>query len=167
MDWYDWVTLVIMAVVIIAQTVRGIRAGGIGVPLFEAAGGVVAAVATTAVSRGVADATHLNEGTVMFVLFLAFLALAFVVAHWLSALVPLPFQSLDGILSVLCGLVLAWAVGHMFLRIMIGSEEGEMAQAIVYSPVAREVFQFRTWNELMQMLFGATADPSFKPTEGQ
>jgi hypothetical protein len=164
-DWYDWVTLVIMAVVVIAQTLRGIRAGGIGVPLFEAAGGVVAAVATTAVSHGIADSTHLNEGTVMFVLFIAFLALALVVAHWLSALAPLPFQSLDGILSVFCGLVLAWAIAHMFLRIMMGSEGGQSADMIASSPVAREVFQFRTWNSLMRLLFKANANPSFDPTE--
>jgi hypothetical protein len=165
MDWYDWVTLVIMAVVIIAQTVRGIRAGGIGVPLFEAAGGVVAAVAATEISPGVAGALRFSESTVMFVLFLAFLGLAFVVAHWLAALSPLPFQSFDGVLSFFFGLVLAWAVAHMFLRIMMGSEGSQSADMIASSPVAREVFQFRTWNELMQLLFRAKAGQDFDPTE--
>ena len=35
MNWYDWVTLVIMTAVTIIQTVRGIRAGGVGLPLFR------------------------------------------------------------------------------------------------------------------------------------
>ena len=158
--------MAIMAIVTIVQTIRGIRAGGVGRPLFEAAGGVVAAAAATALSHGVAGAIHFNESTVMFVLFFAFLAVAFVVAHWLAALAALSFQSFDGVLSLLFGLVLAWAVAHMFLRIMIGSAEGETAQAIANSPVAREVFQFRTWNALIRLLFKAKAGPDFEPTEG-
>jgi hypothetical protein len=165
MDWHDWVTLVIMAAVTVIQTVRGVRAGGVGLPLFEAAGGVVAAVATTALSRGVAGALHFDESTVMFVLFIVFLALGFVVARWLFALTALSFQSLDGVLSLLCGLAMAWAVGHMFLRIMIGSAGGEYAEIIANSPVAREVYQFRTWNALMHLLFQAKGS-DIEPTEG-
>jgi hypothetical protein len=166
MDWYDWVTLAIMAIVTTVQTMRGVRSGGVGLSLFEAAGGVVAAVAATELSSGVSGALRFSESTVMFVLFLAFLALALVVAHWLAALSPLPFQSFDGVLSFFFGLVLALAVAHMFLRIMIGSAEGETAQAIANSPVAREVFQFQTWNELMRLLFRAKSGPGFDPTEG-
>jgi len=166
MSWYDWMTLLIMATVTIVQTVRGIRAGGVGLPLFEAVGGVLAAAAATMLSNGVAGAIHSQESTVMFVLFIVFLALAFLVAHWLFAMTALSFQSLDGILSLFCGLVMAWAVAHMFLRIMIGSAEGDAAEAIANSPVAREVFQFRTLNELMRLLFKAKAGPDLGPTEG-
>jgi hypothetical protein len=166
MNWYDWVTLVIMAAVTIIQTVRGIRAGGVGLPFFEAAGVVVAAAAATSLAHGLAGAIRSQESTVMLVLFIVFSVLAFFVARWLFALTALSFQSLDGILSLLCGLLAAWAVAHMFLRIMIGSEGGESAEAIANSPVAREVFQFRTWNELIRVLFKVKAGPDFDPTEG-
>ena len=166
MNWYDWITLVIMALVTIIQTVRGIRAGGFGLPLFEAAGVVVAAAAAASSAHGLAGAIHFQEGTVMLALFIAFSVLAFIVARWLFALTTLSFQSLDGILSLLCGLVMAWAVAHMFLRIMIGSAEGESVEAIANSPVAREVFQFRTWNALMRLLFNVKVGSDFDPTEG-
>ena len=163
MNWHDWVTLVIMVTVIVVQTIRGSKAAA-GLPMFEAAGGVVAAAAATAFSPGLAGAIHASEYTVMFVLFIAFLVVAFILAHWLFAMTGVSFQSLDGVFSLFFGLVLAWAVAHMFLRIMIGSAEGESAQAIANSPVAREVFQFRTWNALMRLLFKAKAsdiDPDF------
>lgn len=163
MEWHDLVALAIMVTVVVVQTIRGTRAAG-GLPLFEAAGGVIAAAAAASFAPGLAGATHVSEYTVMFVLFVAFLALAFLLAHWLFAMTALSFQSLDGIISLVCGLVLAWAVAHMFLRIMVGSAEGESAQAIANSPVAREVFQFRTWNALMRLLFGTKApdiDPDF------
>jgi hypothetical protein len=155
-----------MAAVAVGQTIRGVKSGGVGLPLFEAAGGVVAAVAATELSHSVAGALHFSESTVMFVLFLVFSALAFIVAHWLAAIWVLSFETLNGALSLLFGLVLAWAVAHMFLRIMIGSAEGDAADAIANSPVAREVFQFRTWNALLRLLFKAKAGPGFDPTEG-
>lgn len=155
MNWYDWLTLVIMALVTFIQTIRGIRAGGFGLPLFEAAGVVVAAVAATSFARGLAGALHSRESTAMFVLFIAFSFAAFVVARWLFALTALTFHSFDGILSVSCGLVMAWAVAHMFLKIMIGSADSESPDVVANSPVAREVLQFRTWNALLRLLFKA------------
>ena len=164
MSWYDWVTVVIMLTVIVIQTMRGSKAGA-GLALFEAAGVVIAVVAATAFSHGLAGMIHVREDTVMFVLFIAFLALAFIVARWLFALTALSFQSLDGIFSLLFGVVMAWAVANMFLRIMMASEGGESAEVMANSPVAREVFQFRTWNALLRLLFKAKAGPDFDPTE--
>jgi len=156
MYWYDWVTLAIMVTVIVVQTIRGSKTSG-GLMMFEAAGGVIAAAAATALAPGLADAIHASQHTVLFVLFGAFLVLAYLLAHWLYAVIGLSFHSLDGILSLFFGFVLAWAVAHMFLRIMIGSAEGESAQVIANSPVAREVFQFRSWNSLLQLLFKTKA----------
>ena len=166
MEWYDWVVLAIMAVVTVVQTMRGIRAGGFGLPLFETAGVVVAVAATTAFGRGLAEQIRVNQGTVMFALFVAFSLAAFFVARYLFALTQLTFQSLDGILSVLCGFVMAWAVAHMFLRIMIGSEGGQTADMLVGSPIAREILQFRTWNALIRLLLNTQAGPTVDPDLG-
>jgi hypothetical protein len=166
MSWYDYITLVIMAVVTIVQTVRGIRAGSMGLPLFEAAGVVVAAAAATALAHTFAGPIQARDTTVMLVLFIVFTVLAFFVARWLYALTALSLHPFDGILSVLCGLVMAWAVAHMFLRIMVGSAEGESADIIANSPIAREVYQFQSWNALMRLLFKTKAAPDFDPTEG-
>ena len=167
MSWYDWITLVIMAVVTIIQTVRGSRAGR-GVPLFEAAGVVVAAAAAAAFAHGVAGPIHASDNTVMLALFILFSVLAFFVARWLFTLTGLSFQSLDGLFSFLFGFVLAWTVAHMVLRIIIMSQggNGEVAAQMVNSPVAREVYQFRTWNALVRLLFKAKLAPDFNPDEG-
>ncbi len=163
MSWVDGMTLALMALVTVVQTVRGVRAGGMGLPFFEAAGVIVAAVAATSLSHELAGSLHVNESTLLLVLFILLSVLAFVLARWLFALTALSFQSLDGILSCLCALVMAWTVGHMFLRIMIGSADSEYVEAIANSPVAREVLRFRSWHALMRLLFKAKAGPEIDP----
>jgi hypothetical protein len=165
MNWYDWITLVIMALVTVIQTVRGVRAGGMGLPLFEAAGVVLAAVAATAFAHTLAGPIQARDTTMMLVLFIVFSVLAFFVARWLFELTALALQPYDGIFSVLCGLVMAWAVAHMFLRIMVGSAGSESADIIANSPIAREVYQFQSWKALMRLLFNK-AGPDFDPTQG-
>jgi fructose-1,6-bisphosphatase/inositol monophosphatase family enzyme len=58
-----------------------------------------------------------------------------------------------------------WVIAHMVLRIIIMSqgEHGAVAEAMVNAPIAREVYQFRTWNALMQLLFKAKLGPDFNP----
>jgi hypothetical protein len=168
MHWYDWMTLVIVVGGTIIQTVRGGRAGGMGLPLFEAVGVVVAAVGATAFTRGLAGVIHASESVVLLALFLIFSFFAFVIARWLFTLTALSFQSLDGLFSFLFGFVLAWTVAHMVLRIVIMSQggNGEVAAQMASSPVAREVYQFRTWNALMRLLFKARLAPEFNPDQG-
>lgn len=168
MHWYDWMTLVIVVGGAIVQTVRGSKAGGMGLPLFEAGGVVVAAVGATAFTHGLADLIHVSESVVLLALFLALSVLALIVARWLFTLTALSFESLDGLFSFLFGLVLAWTVAHMVLRILIMSQggNGEIAAQMANSPVAREVYQFRIWNALIQMLFKARLAPEFDPDQG-
>lgn len=168
MHWYEWMTLAIIVVVTIVQTVRGVKAGGMGLPLFEAAGVIVAAVAATSFSHGLANAIQMRESTVLLALFIAFAVVGFIVARWLFALTDLSFQSLDGFFSFIFGLILAWTIAHMFLRIMISAQglNGEIAANLARTPVAREIFQFRTWNALMRLLFKAKLSPDFNPDIG-
>jgi hypothetical protein len=168
MHWYDWMTLGIVVGGTIIQTVRGSKAGGMGLPLFEAGGVVVAAVGATAFTHGLAERIHVSESVVLLVLFLVFSIVSFGLARWLFNLTALSFESFDGILSFIFGLVLAWTVAHMVLRIVIMSQggNGEVATQMDVSPVAREVYQFRTWNALMKLLFKAKLGPDFNPDEG-
>jgi len=168
MHWFDWMTLVIVVGGTIIQTVRGSKAGGMGLPMFEAAGVVVAAVASTALYRGLAGIIHVSEGVVLLVLFLGLSVLAFIIGRWLFTVTGLSFQSLDGFFSLMFGLALAWVVAHMVLRIVYVSQggNGELAAQMASSPVAREVYQFRTWNALMRLLFKAKLGPDFDPDVG-
>jgi hypothetical protein len=168
MHWYDWMTLAIVVGGTIIQTVRGSKAGGMGLPLFEAGGVIVAAVGSTAFTHGLAVMIHVSESVVLLVLFLVFSVVGFIVARWLFTLTGMSFQSLDGLFSFLFGFVLAWTVAHMVLRIVIMSQggNGEVAAQMVNSPVAREVYQFRTWNALVRLLFKAKLAPDFNPDEG-
>lgn len=168
MHWYDWMTLAIVVVLTIVQTVRGSRAGGMGLPLFEALGVVASAVGATAFTHGLAGMIHVSESVVLLVLFLVFSGVSFIIARWLFTLTALSFESFDGLLSFFFGLVLAWTVANMVLRIVIMSQggNGEVATQMVNSPVAREVYQFRTWNALMKLLFKAKLGPDFNPDEG-
>ncbi|HTW90259.1 MAG TPA: hypothetical protein VMH22_00930 [bacterium] len=168
MHWYEWMTLAIIVTVTIIQTVRGIKAGGMGLPLFEAIGVVVAAVASTSFSPGLAGEIHVRESTVMLALFIALAVVAFMVARWLFTVTTFSSQSLDGFFSCMFGLVMAWTMAHMFLRIMISSQglDGEIATNMATLSVVREVFEFRTWNALMRLLFRAKLSPDMNPDVG-
>jgi len=168
MHWYDWMTLAIVVVVAVLQTIRGTKAGGMGLPLFEAAGVVVAAVASTAFTPALAGMIHVREIIVMLVLFAVLVALAFIIGRWLFTLTSLSFESMDGLFSFMFGIVMGWAIAHMVLRIVMVSQgsNGELATGMAASPVAREVFSFRTWNALMRLLFKAKLGPDFDPDVG-
>ena len=161
MHWYDWTSLAIIVVLTIVQTVRGVKAGGLGLPLFEAGAVVVAAVGATSFYHGVAGSLHINESVALMSLFIGFALVGLVLARWLFALTGITFQSLDGFFSFMFGLVLAWTVAHMFLRIMMTAQgiNGEIAANLAGSPVSREIYEFHTWNAIMRLLFKAKLAP--------
>ena len=168
MHWFDWVTLGILVVVTVVQMVRGSRMGGMGVPMFEGLGLVVSAVGATTLSGPLAGVLSMQKSVVMIILFLVFAVLAFVVAHWLFSLTGWSMQSMDGFFSFVFGLVGAWAIANMVLRIILASQpmNGELAMHAADSPIFREVFQFRTWNALMRLLFRAKLGPDIDPDVG-
>ena len=159
--WYDWTALLIIAAGTIIQIARG-RKAGFGLPLFEAAGGVVAAVAATAVSRSLAEAIRVHQGVLLIVLFLVFAGIALIVADWLFALTGWSPRSRDGVYSILFGLVLGWVVAHVFLGMVVAAQGANgVATEMAYAPVAREVYQFRTWNAVMRLFTPARHSPDF------
>jgi hypothetical protein len=161
-QWYDWVALLIIAASTIIQIVRGSKVG-FGLPLFEAAGAVVAAVAATAFSRGLAGVISVHQGVILPVLFVVFAGIALIVARWLFALTGWSFKSYDGAYSILFGLVLGWAIAHVFLGSVVASQGANgVATQMAHAPVAREVYQFRTWNALMRLLTTAKHGPDFQ-----
>jgi len=168
MQLYDWMSLGIVVGVAIIQTVRGVKAGGLGLPMFEAAGLIVAAVGATKLAGPLGASLHVRAGTVMIVLFLVFGVLAFVLGRWLFSVTGTSFQSLDGFFSFVFGLVAGWTVAYMVLRIIIESQgaNGALASVAATSPVVREVYLFHTWNKIMAVLFRAKLGPEFNPDVG-
>jgi hypothetical protein len=170
MHWFDWMTLAIVVGVAIIQTIRGSKAGGMGLPAFEAFGLIVAAVVSAKLSAPLAGMMHMNVSTLMIVLFLAFGILAFMAGRWLFSLTGWSFQSMDGFFSFMFGLAAGWTIAYMVLRIIIDSQGtgSEVMAAIrnANAPVAREVFTFRTWNALLGLLFKAKLGPDVDPNVG-
>jgi hypothetical protein len=163
MHWYDWLALLVLAVVTVTQVVRGSKAG-FGLTLLEAAAAAVVAVLATWLGTGLANLIRLNTGLVLLVVFLILAFPALVAARWLFALTGWSFRSHDGAYSIIFGLALGWVVAHMLLRVIVGVQgpRGDLAKHITAMPVAREVFQFRTWNALTSLLFTARHGPAYE-----
>lgn len=168
MHWFDWMALGIVVVVAITEMVRANKSGGMGLALFDAAGVVVAAVAATKLSGGLAATLHMHVSTVTLVLFALLTVLGLIIAYWLFGLTGWTFQSMDGFLSLVFGVVTGWAVANMVLRIIMQSQggTGEVASLIASSPIGREIFTFRTWNAIMKVLFRAKLGPEIDPDVG-
>lgn len=168
MYWFDWMTLAVVMGVAIIQTVRGVKAGGMGLPLFESAGLIVAAVASTNLSGGISESLRVPRPTIIIVLFLALAIGAFILGRWFFTVTNLSFESLDGFLSFVFGLVSGWTVAHMLLRVIVELQgpSGVVAELMPNAPIGREVFLFRGWNWLVQLLFKARLAPEFNPDVG-
>jgi len=71
-------------------------------------------------------------------------------------------DSFDGGLSFLFGIACGWVIANMVLRIIILQQGpfGEVIEMMPNAPVAREVFQFRLWNSLINQLFDVNLGPS-------
>jgi len=154
--------LLIIAASTIIQVVRGSKEG-FGLPLFEAAGAVVAAVAATALSRWLTGVIHVHQGVVLPVLFFVLAGIALIVARWLFTLTGWSFRSYDGACSIPFGLGLGWAIAYVFLGIVVAAQGANgVATQIAHAPVAREVYQFRTWNALTRPFVTAKHGPDFE-----
>ncbi len=165
MFWYDWMCLGIVLGMAIIQTIRTSNAGGMGLTLFELAGLIVAAVGATNLSPGLAQVIGVQPLVVMVVLFVVLAIMAFVLARWLFGLTGWSFESLDGFFGFVWGFGAGWVIAHMVMRVLITSQgpEGVIATNIANAPIAREVFNFKTWNALMNLLFKARLGPDFNP----
>ncbi len=168
MQWFDWMALGIVVVVAIAETVRASKAGGMGLALFDAAGLIAAAVAATKFCGGLAEMLRMQVATVLIVLFAVLAVLAFIVGYWLYGLTGWTFQSLDGFFSFIFGIASGWAIANIVLRVIILSqgENGAVSSMMASAPIAREIYTFKTWNALIQLLFKAKVGPEFDPDVG-
>jgi hypothetical protein len=145
----------------VIQVRRGSKAG-FGLPLFEAAGAVAAAVAAAALSRRLAGTIHVNQGVALPVLFTLFAGVALIFADWLFALTGWSFKSHGGAFSIPFGLVLGWVTAYVFLGIIVAAQGANgVATEMAHAPVAREVYQFRTWNALLRLFTAARHGPDF------
>lgn len=165
MFWYDWMALGVVLGVAIIQTVRTSKAGGMGLTLFEFGGLVVAAVGAVNLSGSLAELIGVQRLVMMVILFVVFAVIGFIVARWLFGLTGWSFESLDGFFGFVWGFGAGVVIAHMILRLIIESQgpNGAVAENLVNAPIAREVFYFKTWNALMNLLFKAKLGPDFNP----
>jgi len=169
MYWFDWMTLGIVVVVTLVETLRSMKAGGMGQAIFDGAGLVVAAVAATTFAKPLSLLVGIEKWIVMLVIFGVLGIGAFILGRYLFNLTQWSFQSMDGVFSAIGGLVGAWAIGHMVLRIIIekqGGMTGAVGALLQNAVVAREVYFFNGWNWLVHLLFRARLGPDFNPDVG-
>ncbi|MGQ9678515.1 MAG: hypothetical protein ACUVUD_04465 [bacterium] len=165
MWWFDWMALAVVLGGGIIQTLRTSKAGGMGLTLFEFGGLIVAALGAVNLSGSFAQVLGMQRIVMMVVLFIVFSVIGFVIARWFFGLTGWSFESLDGFFGFVWGVGAGVVVAHMVLRVMIESQgpNGSIATNLVNAPIAREVFYFKTWNALLNLLFKAKLGPDFNP----
>lgn len=176
MKSYDWVCIGIMLVGAIVQAIRASKSGGMGLPLFEALGVIVAAVGANKLGPMFGLAMHVQAWIVMLVIFVVLSVVAFLVARWLFSILAWSFESMDALFGALWGVVLGWAVASVVLHVVVEIQGPGGALAAVamnpeaevraQMPIVNEVLNFRTWKALMGLLFKAKLGPEFNPDIG-
>lgn len=161
MYWFDWMTLGIVLVVAVLETIRANNSGGFGQALFDALGLVVAALGSTWLAGPLAGLLGGRQWVLTLIIFVVLSVGALAVARMLFSATEWSSDSFGGLLSFIFGLACGWVIANMVLRIVIQSqgESGEVIALMSGAPVAREVFQFRLWNMLMNSLFDLNLGP--------
>ncbi|MFO7676280.1 MAG: hypothetical protein R6X12_08205 [bacterium] len=161
MQWFDWMTLIVVFVVAGLETIRARSSGGFGQALFDALCFVVAAVGGTWLAGPIASLLGIDKWIATLAIFVVLGFGALIVGRMLFSITEWSSDSFDGGLCFLFGIACGWIVANMVLRIIIQQQGdlGEVAELLPQAPVAREVFQFRLWNILMQQLFHINLGP--------
>ncbi len=139
-----------------------------GLTLFEMIGLVASGVAANTFSPPIAQLIGVPPVVVLIVLFIGLMVLSLIFARWLFGLTGWTFGSLDGFFGFVWGFVTGWVIAHMILRVVITSQgpQGAVAMNILNAPLAREVYYFKTWNAIMNLLFKVRLGPEFNPDIG-
>jgi hypothetical protein len=168
----------IVAVAAIVQSIRGAKAGGMGLPLFEACGVIVAGVGATKLygPLGLAFGMGNNKWVMLIVLFVVISVIGFLVARWLFSILGWSFESMNALMSFFWGIAAGWVIANVVLRVIIeiqGGPSGAVGAVVLgpeearaQAPIANEIMNFRTWNALMRLLFKARLGPDFNPDVG-
>ncbi|HDR00457.1 MAG TPA: hypothetical protein ENN51_09275 [candidate division WOR-3 bacterium] len=161
MLWFDWMTLGIVLVVAVVETIRARNSGGFGQALFDALGLVIAALGSTWLAGPIADTLGAAKWVITLVAFAILAVGALAGARTVFSAFEWSSDSFDGGLSFLFGVACGWVIANMVLRIIVlkQGDIGEVAMMMPNAPVAREVFQFRTWNILMNRFFKLNLGP--------
>ncbi|MBM3314538.1 CvpA family protein [candidate division WOR-3 bacterium] len=178
MMWYDWMCLGIVLAAAITQSIRGTKAGGMGLPLFEALGIIVAGFAATKLYAPLGRALGLgdNKWIALIAIFVVLCVVAFLVARWLFTILSWSFESMNAMFSFLWGVAAGWVIANVALRVVIeiqGGATGAVGAIVLGSeevrrqaPIANEIMNFRTWHAIMRLLFKAKLGPDFNPDVG-
>lgn len=155
MKWFDWLSVAIVLVMAIIQTIRTSKAGSMSLTFFEMGGLIVAAFGANVFAGPLAQATGIQRVIVLIVLFLIFAMLGLVFAHWLFAITGWSFAPFDSFFGFIWGVAAGWVIAHMVLRIIIEYQgpKGAIASTIANAPIGKEIYYFKGWNAVMNFLF--------------
>lgn len=161
MQWFDWMSLGIILVVAVLETIRARNSGGFGQALFDALGLITAAVGSTWLAGPVANLLGAQKWIFTLGIFVLLAIGSLIVSRVLFSAAEWSSDSFDGVLSFTFGVACGWVITNMTLRVLIQQQGdlGDVSQMMHNAPVAREVFRFRLWNMLLRQLFNINLGP--------
>lgn len=143
MNWVDYLTLFVMIAIIIISTLRGRH--GVGLALFD----TVAAVAATWVAHHfyvrLSNSLHISTALAYVLLFAVAASALFFATGKLHTATQLEFPPFDPLISMVLGIVAAWAMAFALLEI-IGEavpDDSPTIDRIAESRVATQILTFR------------------------
>lgn len=149
----DWVGIAVLATGTAVQFLRGIR--DFSRVFYETVLLVLAVWGVNSVHRSVAGLLKLDPLLTYVGLFLLAFAAALLLALLLNGALCFGLGAFNYLLALVAGLVSAYAVGHVFFRVLLnflGRSDPGFVQQVARSWVARELLFFRTWVEVLALL---------------
>ena len=161
MQWFDWMTAGIILAVAIVEFVRARTSGGFGQVLFDAIALIIAALGSTWLAQPLGSVIGGERWLLTLILFAVLSIGVLIISRVLFSFTEWSSDSFDSLLSILFGIACGWIIANMVLRIIIlkQGDLGPVNAMMANAPIAREVFQFRLWNSLIEWFSNLNLGP--------
>lgn len=159
MKFLDILILFFILIVAIIQAIRG--KNGIGKPLFEMIAFILALVISNRYKESLSGLIKLDVCWAFLISFVILLIIFIYLAYLLFNITEWSWGSFDSFFSFLFGIAIGWVICYFvikFLYLRYG-EHSDIGFILSSSSVANEIYHFKAFNKLAELLYKARLMP--------
>ncbi|MEO0097238.1 MAG: CvpA family protein [candidate division WOR-3 bacterium] len=159
MNFLDVLIPFFILIVAIIQAIRG-RAG-MGKPLFEMVAFILALVLANHFKEGLSSLIKLDIYWTFLITFIILLIILLYLAYLLFNITEWSLGNLDSFFSFLFGIAIGWVICFFVIKFLYlkYTEESEIGLLLSSSKMANEIYYFKTYNKIVELLYKAKLGP--------
>lgn len=158
----NFLDILIPLFILIVATVQAIRGkGGMGKILFEMVAFILALVIANRYKEGISALIKLDIPFTFLITFIILLIIFLYLAYLLFNITEWSLGNLDSFFSFLFGIAIGWVICFVVIKFLYlrYTEESEIGFLLSSSKMAKEIYYFKTYNKIVELLHKARLGP--------